>query len=574
MLVSQLFLHTTKEDPRGTSSPSHRLLMRAGYLQPLSSGIYCYSPLLWRVIRKAEQIVREEMDRIGAVELCLPILQPRSLWDETERWDVYRQGGNLFHLRDRKGEDLCLAPTAEEVITHYVRQQLRSHRELPTTLYQFGRKFRDEVRPRFGIIRGREFVMKDAYSFDLDEAGMRHSYELMREAYQRVCERCGFDFLMVEADSGAIGGSGSAEFMVLASTGEDTLLKCSNCTYGANVDKAESMLTLDQPEDPQPMEVYDTPNIRTVEELTEFFNGLPASKMVKTIIYQADNNVAAVCIRGDLEINEVKLANVLGATELATAEAATVESITGAEVGFAGPVGLKGVRILADTSVQPMANFLCGRNETDRHLLNVNHGRDFPTPAFHDLRVARPNDGCPRCQQGKLTEYRGIEMGHIFMLQTKYSDAMGLTYQDADGQQQVVWMGCYGIGVSRIAAAAVEQLYDDDGIVWPESLAPYRFIVVPVSWQNQTQRDLAKQTYHALLEMGHEVLLDDRDLAPGVKFKDADLIGIPWRLTVGRGAPDGIVELRNRKDGSVIEGSISTVLKLFTHNPPSHSNTG
>ncbi len=537
--------------------------MRAGFLQSIASGVYNYLPLLWRVIRKVEQIVREEMDRAGAIELNLPILQPRTLWDETARWNVYRQASILFHLSDRKNEEFCLSPTAEEVITDSVRRELRSHKELPVTLYQIGPKFRDELRPRFGIIRGREFIMKDAYSFDQDEEGMRHSYELMRAAYERVCERCNLRVRMVEADSGAIGGSGSAEFMVLAETGEDMILECDSCQYGANLEKADSVLDQDPPEESQPLERHDTPNVRTVEELTVFFNGLPAKKMVKTILYQADDQVVAVCIRGDREINELKLANHLGATRVETAAAATVEQVTGAEVGFAGPVGLNGVRIIADKSVEPMRNVLCGVNTTNVHLLNANYGRDFPTPEFTDLKNARAGDRCPRCPQGRLKECRGIEMGHIFQLGTKYSQAMKLSYQNDTGQQQTVWMGCYGIGVSRIAAAAVEQQYDEHGIVWPESIAPYSVIVIPVRWEDEQLRSLAERIYHSLTDAGVEVLLDDRNESAGFKFKDADLIGIPWRVTVGRGAANDVVELRQRKTGVVEHVSVATLLDRF-----------
>lgn len=561
MRASKLVPATLRQDPAEASTPSHRLLLRAGFVRQLAGGIYVYCHLGFRTLKKIEQIVREEMDRAGAIEVLLPILHPREIWEETGRWEVYQNSRTFFTSQDRKGQDLALAPTAEEAITWLVRESVTSWRQLPVNLYQIGPKFRDELRPRFGIVRCREFVMKDAYSFDLDEAGMRSSYEAMREAYQRIFTRCGLKFRMVEADSGAIGGTGSAEFMVLADTGEDYVISC-DCGYGANQEKAASRFS---PNDAgvaeKPSHLESTPNTRTVEELKTLFS-MSAAQMVKTIIYRADGAPVAVCIRGDQEINEIKLANLLKAAKVELADEATVCDITGADVGFAGPIGLTRAPIYFDLSVEGIKNFLCGGNETDKHWLDVNLGRDVPMPEqFYDLRKAQPGDTCARCGTGTLGITKGIEAGHIFQLGTKYSVAMHATFTDPSGAEKAIFMGCYGIGVSRIMAACIEQNYDERGIVWPEALAPYQGVIIPLGTDH---RDLAEELYRSLREKGIEVMLDDREERAGVKFNDADLIGVPVQIILGRKAGEGIAEVKHRRTGERREVPIVDLPGIFT----------
>ncbi len=571
MRLSKSFFYTLRDRPADAEVESHALLTRAGFLQKLSAGIYIYGPLMWRVLQKISQIVREEMNRAGAQEMLMPAMQPKEIWTESGRWDRYVKDGILFHFPDRKDAEFCLGPTHEEVITTFVKRAVTSYRQLPINLYQIQTKFRDEIRPRFGLMRSREFVMKDAYSFDVDTAGLDRSYQAMYEAYSRIFERCGLKYTVVEADSGAIGGSGSQEFMVNAPTGEDALLLCEKCQYAANVEKATSVLSPSAPDanagKPAPLEKHPTPNVRSVEQLTAFFKGHPASRMAKTILYKAvykdKEEPVAVLIRGDLEINEVKLAGALDCLALQLADDATVRKATGADPGFAGPIGIK-VKLLADESVRDLKNFLCGGNETDVHYLNANHGRDFPTPEFRELRKAHAGEPCARCKEGKLTETRGIEVGHIFKLGTKYSKAMSANFTAADSSTLPFVMGCYGIGISRIAAAAIEQNHDKNGMIWPEPIAPYRAMLVLVSSKDSTQVELAEKLYAQLNEAGVEVLFDDRDLSPGVKFKDADLVGIPFQINVGRDAKDGLVELKNRRSGIVEKLSTTDCLKRFT----------
>ena len=557
MRLSQSLFVTLRERPADADVESHALLAKAGYLQKLAAGIYVYGPLLTRTLAKIAQIVREEMNRTGAQEMLMPALQPKEIWVESGRWERYVNDGILFHFADRKGAEVCLGPTHEEVVTTFVKRAVTSYRQLPLSLYQIQTKFRDEIRPRFGLMRGREFIMKDAYSFDADQAGLDRSYAAMHDAYCRIFERCGLKFTVVEADSGAIGGSGSQEFMVDAATGEDAILVCGGCRYAANVEKAESVLVpapIPAGEAPRALERHATPNVRTVEQLSAFFQGFPAARMAKTVIYTAvwkeKEEAIAVLMRGDLEINEVKLANALDCLSVALADDETVRRATGAEPGFAGPIGLK-VRLLADESVRGLANFLCGGNQTDVHCLNANAGRDFPLPEFRELRKAHAGETCPRCRKHALAETRGIEVGHIFKLGTKYSKAMDATFTAADRSSQPFVMGCYGIGVSRIAAAAIEQNHDANGLVWPAPIAPYDATLVLVSGKDELQKALAEQLYAELAAGGVEVLFDDRDLSPGVKFKDADLIGMPVQITVGRDAKDGLVELKTRRDGTL-----------------------
>ena len=551
MRQSRAFLYTLREAPTDAEVPSHVLLARAGFVHKLAAGLYDYTPAMWRTIRKIMDIVREEMDRAGAQELMLPIVQPREIWEQSGRWDRYVTDGILFHLQDRKESEVCLGPTHEEVITDLVRAKINSYRQLPVNLYQIQTKMRDEIRPRFGLMRAREFIMKDAYSFDVNKAGQDESYQAMDTAYRAIFSRCGLRYMAVEADAGAIGGSGSQEFMVLADTGEDDLLYCDKCGYAANVEKATSRPPVAEPGgEPKPLRREDTPNVRTVEELHAFFPDVAPERMVKTILYVATfadrEQDVAVLMRGDLPISEVKLANALDALAIRLAEDDDVRRMTGAEPGFAGPIGLaEGVELLADKTVKKMTNVLCGANATDVHCLDVNVGRDFPEPRYADLRESRVGEGCPRC--GKpLQSARGIEVGHIFKLGTKYSAAMDATFMAENGRPQPFVMGCYGIGVSRIAASAVEQSHDDSGIVWPMPIAPWQVHLLQLNRKDETQTEVAEALFEQLQAAGVEVLFDDRKMSAGIKFKDADLIGLPLRVVAGRTAQDGQVEFSER----------------------------
>jgi prolyl-tRNA synthetase len=553
MRMSRAFLSTLRAAPADTEVPSHVLLARSGLLSKLGAGLYAYLPALWRTLRKISDIVREEMDRAGAQELMLPILQPRELWDASGRWRRYVADGILFHFRDRKEAELCLGPTHEEVITRVVAEKVHTYRQLPLNLYQIQTKMRDEIRPRFGLMRAREFLMKDAYSFDVDDAGLDAAYAQMDQAYRRIFARCGLRTMAVEADPGAIGGGGSQEFMVVADTGEDALLHCP-CGYAANAEKATSV-PADAPAGgaPRPLRRESTPDVRTVEALHAFFPDVPPGRMVKTVLYTAVRGEAqedvAVLMRGDLEINEVKLAGHLGADALQLADDAAVRRMTGAEPGFAGPIGLAaGVRLVADRTVDGLTNFLCGANVTDVHCLDVNLGRDLPAPETVDVRLAQAGEGCLRCG-ARLEASRGIEVGHIFKLGTKYSEAMEATFTAEDGSQQPFVMGCYGIGVSRIAAAAVEQRHDESGIVWPAALAPWHVHLLQLNRKDDVQTAVAERLYAELTEAGVEVLFDDRAASAGIKFKDADLLGLPFRLVAGRAAKEGRVELGARSGG-------------------------
>ena len=551
MRWSKTFIPTLKEDPADAEVVSHKLLVRAGFIRQISRGIYDYLPLSLKVIRKIETIVREEMDRAGAQELLLPIAAPAELWQESGRWDLY--GKELLRFKDRHERDFCLGPTHEEVVTDLVRRIVRSYREMPFNLYQIQTKFRDEVRPRFGLMRGREFIMKDAYSFHTDVEDCRREYDNMFQAYKRIFTRCGLQFRPVEADTGAIGGSQSHEFQVLAESGEDAIVSCSQCEYAANVQKAEIKagrsaardLNVESPA----LQKVSTPGKKTVPEVAEFLN-LPADKFIKTLVYKTDTGeLVAALVRGDHEINELKLQTVLGGREVALADEAEVAAATQVVPGFLGPMGLK-VRVLADLSVQGMRGAVTGANEADAHFIEVDQERDFTPAAFADLRVAVDGDPCPRCDQGTLETHRGIEVGQVFYLGKKYSEAMGATYLDAEGRERPIEMGCYGIGISRMAAAAIEQNNDANGIIWPFSIAPFHVLLLPINYKDKAIEEVADRLYQELQECGVEVLLDDRDERPGVKFKDADLIGIPLRVTVGtKGLEKGCVELRWRRDG-------------------------
>lgn len=555
MRWSTTFIPTLKEDPADAEVVSHKLLVRAGMIRQISRGIYNYLPLGLRVIRKIEAIVREEMNRAGAQELLLSIVSPAELWQESGRWEVY--GKELLRFKDRHERDFCFGPTHEEVITDLVRRVVRSYRELPFNLYQIQTKFRDEVRPRFGLMRGREFIMKDAYSFHADVEDCRREYQNMFEAYRRIFVRCRLKFRPVEADTGAIGGTLSHEFQVLADSGEDALVSCNSCDYAANVQKADvkapRLLGGNLKEVSPPLRKVSTPGKKSVAEVADFLS-LPQDRFIKTLVYKAgQDELVAVLVRGNHEINELKLTSLLGYQELALADESEVEKTTGAPPGFLGPIGLR-LRIVADQAIQGMRGAVTGANEVDAHFMEVDQERDFTPSVFADLRMAAAGDPCPRCDHGFLESHRGIEVGQIFSLGTKYSESMGVTYLDAEGRERPVEMGCYGIGITRLLAAAIEQNHDADGIIWPFTIAPCHVLVLPINYMEKAIRDVTDRLCGELLQRGIEFLLDDRDERPGVKFKDADLIGVPLRVTVGvKGLERGCVEVRWRAEGRTEE---------------------
>jgi len=549
MRYSQLFLPTVKENPSDAETISHQLMIRAGMIRKLTSGIYSYLPLGYRVLRKVMGIIREEMDRAGAQEVLMPVVQPAELWQESGRWELY--GKELLRFKDRHERDYCLGPTHEEVITDLVRNEIKSYRQLPKNIYQIQTKFRDEIRPRFGVMRCREFIMKDGYSFDADEEAAEVTYGKMYRAYQTIFRRCGLNFLAVEADSGNIGGSFSHEFMVLAETGEDALVFCDRCHYGANLEKAEGKLPVEIKENETvlPIKEVHTPDRRTIEEVSTYL-GVEPRKLLKTLIYDADGKAVFVLIRGDREVNEVKVRNYLNCVHLALADETMIASLTGAPRGFTGPVGLKGT-FIADYSVKGMVNFVTGANREDYHFINTNLDRDFKVEAFADLCVVQKGDLCPHCEN-PLNFMRGIEVGHVFKLGTKYSKAMRAVYLDQKGEEKFMIMGCYGIGVDRTVAATIEQNHDDYGIIWPVSIAPFVVIITPVNVKDGALMDVAEELYRRLTASGIDVLFDDRDERAGVKFADADLIGIPLRITVGtKTMAEKRVEIRERKTGEV-----------------------
>jgi prolyl-tRNA synthetase len=549
MRVSETLIPTLRDDPGEAETVSHRLMLRAGMIRKVAAGIYTYLPLGLRVFRKIERIVREEMNGAGAQELLMPIASPAELWRETGRWDYY--GKELLRFKDRHERDFCLGPTHEEVITDLFRREVRSYRQMPLNFYQIQTKFRDEIRPRFGLMRGREFIMKDAYSFDRDEAGARVSYKKMYDAYNRIFTRCGLVFRPVEADTGLIGGTSSHEFMVLAETGEETIVYSPEGSYAANIERAE--VPPPPPAEPitlRPMAEVATPNRRTVEEVTAFLKITP-QQLVKTLLYTAGKETVAVLVRGDHEVNEIKVKRLLGLSDIELAKPEGVTALTGAPIGFAGPVGLK-LRMLADQAVNVMANFVVGANKADTHLIDVNVGRDFHVAQFADLRNAQAGDASPR-HDGILKTAKGIEVGHVFMLGTKYSQSMKATFLDAQGQEQLAVMGCYGIGITRTAAAAIEQNHDAKGILWPIPIAPYHVTLLPLG-QSPSVAQLAETLYRSLQEAGVEVLWDDRDERAGVKFNDADLIGAPYHLVLGdKGLAQGQVEVKVRKTGETVK---------------------
>lgn len=555
MRYTDYFIPTLKETPSDAEVISHKLMLRAGMIRKLASGIYTYLPLGLKALKKVENIIREEMNRSGAVEILMPAVQPAELWQESGRWDFY--GKELLRFKDRHNRDSCLGPTHEEVITDLVRKEIHSYKQMPVNFYQIQNKFRDEIRPRFGVMRGREFLMKDAYSFDADEEAAGRSYEIMFETYKNIFRKCGLKFRAVEADTGSIGGSSSHEFMVLAETGEDQIVSCLKCSYAANIEKAEvawkdNGFSGEHRAGAGAVEEVNTPDMKSVEEVTDFLSISP-DLLVKTLVFQFDGDVAAVLVRGDHEINEAKLKALLGAEHLELADQAAVEKITGAPMGFAGPIGLR-AKIIADNALKGMVNFVTGANRKDFHLRNVNRGRDFNVDLFGDLRVALPGDPCPRCG-GTIRFSRGIEVGHVFKLGDKYSRAMGAVFLDENGNEKPIIMGCYGIGVSRTIAAAIEQNHDTDGIVFPAPIAPFETVILPLQMNESSVSEAAERLYRELSSNGVDVLFDDRDLRAGSKFKDADLLGTPLRVTMGtRNLSGGRLEikLRSEKESTLI----------------------
>jgi prolyl-tRNA synthetase len=550
--LSQLLAPTLREDPADAEVVSHKLLVRAGMIRQVARGIYDFLPLGLRAVRRFENVVREEMDRAGAQEILMPAVIPAELWVESGRWDKY--GRELLRMKDRYDRDFCFGPTHEEVVTDLVRREVRSYRDLPKNLYQIQVKFRDEVRPRFGLMRGREFIMKDAYSFHVDAEDARREYQRMYDTYTRIFERCGLTFRPVEAGTGAIGGSLSHEFQVLAGSGEDAIVSCDKCGYAANVEKAEVRAAEPGGGTTRTLERVSTPGKRTVEEVSAFL-GEPPDRFIKTLLFAADGGgVVVALVRGDHEVSETKLQAALGGEGVALADEATVQRVTGAPVGFAGPVGLTGVRIVADASLRGIRGAVSGANRADEHVVGIDQARDLSGVSFADLRQAHAGDRCARCEAGTFSEHRGIEVGQVFYLGTKYSEAMKATFLGADGAERPIEMGCYGIGVTRTVAAAIEQHHDDAGITWPAGLAPYGALVVQMSATDAALRETAERVAGELEGAGVDALLDDRDERPGVKFKDADLIGLPVRVTVGpRALAKGCVEVKRRTEREAVE---------------------
>ena len=557
MRWSEYFIPTLREDPADAEVVSHRLLLRAGMVRQLAAGIYSYLPLAQRVILKIEHILREEMNRIGGQEFYLPALNPREVWDETGRWDV--MGDNMFRLKDRKGADLCLGMTHEEVFTAIARGEVRSYKQLPQVWYQIQVKFRDEPRPKSGLLRVRQFIMKDAYSFDVDQAGLDRAFENQREAYKRIFDRCGLEYTIVAASSGAMGGSASSEFMVKTDAGEDLIAACSSCDYAANIEKATSRLPeirdgigLDAPVE------FATPGVRTIEDLTKFPGGASADQQIKTLVYVAASNdteqFVLALLRGDHQLHETKLRDSIGGQDLRPAHAEEIYELLGAHAGSLGGVGAKQkaraggreIRILADTGLRGRRNMTTGANRDDYHLRGVHIARDIPVDQWVDLRTVSSGEGCPQCEEGRLEVSKALEIGHIFKLGTKYSEAMKAYVLNQDGKEVPLVMGSYGIGVERILASAIELHHDADGIVWPKAIAPFDCVVTVTNMKQEELREAGERLYKSLQLAGLDVLLDDRDERAGVKFKDADLVGIPYRITVGKKINEGLVELFER----------------------------
>jgi prolyl-tRNA synthetase len=574
MRWSQYFIPTLREDPADAEIISHRLLLRAGVIRQLSAGIYSFLPLGQRIALKIMQILREEMNAIGGQEFFLPALHPAEIWQESGRWSAI--GDEMFRFKDRKGTDMCLGMTHEEVFTSIARNEIRSYKQLPQGWYQIQIKFRDEARPKSGLMRLRTFIMKDAYSFDIDLAGLDKSFNDQRDAYKKIFTRCGIEFLIVEASSGAMGGSESNEFMARTSAGEDLIVHCSNCGYSANLEKATSRLPgIDDEAGPTAPEEFPTPGVRTIEDLTTFPGGAEASRQIKSLVYVATRDgqpqPVLVLLRGDHQVHEIKLADSLRATAVRPAQPEEIRELLGASAGSLGGVGAKekakaaniSLQIVADASLKNRKNMTTGANKDDHHLRGVDIARDIAVDEWLEIRTVEGGEGCPRCETGTLEIFKGMEIGHIFKLGTKYSESMGATVLTQDGKLVPIIMGSYGIGVERIITAAVEQQHDEDGIVWPKSLAPFDVVVTVTNMKQDDLRAAGEQLYSELQRAGLEVLLDDRDERAGVKFKDADLIGIPYRVTIGKKAADGIVELFDRKARTNTDVKISELVETI-----------
>lgn len=566
MRFSKSYIKTLKETPKEAETASHKLLLRASMIKKLTSGVYTYLPLGYKALRKVENIVREEMNRAGSQEILMPVLQPAELWKESGRWDV--MGPLMMKLQDRNKRDFVLGPTHEEVVTDLIRNDISSYKALPLSLYQIQTKFRDEIRPRFGLMRGREFVMKDAYSFHATAESLDEEFLNMRDTYSRIFSRCGLKFRPVEADSGAIGGSGSQEFHVLADSGEDEIIYCDSCSYAANVETAVSRVEAAPTEELKNAELIDTPNISKIDDIVQFLN-IPYSKTVKAMMYRdmGNDQIYMVLIRGDYEVNETKLKNIVNAVEVALLTDEELEK-HGLIKGFIGPyeIELGDIKVIADTAVTEINNHTAGGNKMDTHYVNVNYGRDYKADIVADIKTVKVGETCERCG-GKLHSARGIEVGHIFKLGDKYSKALNATFLDDKGISKAMIMGCYGIGVSRTLASAIEQNNDEFGIIWPTALAPYIVDVIPANMKNEAQVKVAEEIYEALLNDGIDSMIDDRDERPGFKFKDADLIGFPFKVVSGKRAEEGIVEFKIRKTGETLEISkddvVSTVRELM-----------
>lgn len=554
MRMSQLFYYPQKEMPKDVEAISHMLMLKSCMIERVASGIYNFLPLGFRVLKKIEDIIRREMLAIGAQEVLLPALHPSELWKMTGRWDEY--GEELFKLTDRHDRMMCLGPTHEEIITALVKAKINSYRQLPFMLFQIQTKFRDEPRPRFGIIRSREFIMKDLYSFHADEESLNEGYYRVYQAYKNIFDAIGLDYKIVEAESGPIGGDVSHEFVIIAESGEDEIVYCSSCTYSATTEKAEYRpVLIEDSEDLLPIEKVYTPGLKSVEEVSNHLN-VPPSKLIKTIMIRADSRNIALLVRGDSEVNLKKVEEVLGVKNVSLIE----DDETSAPLGFVGPVGLEEIEIIADPEIKGIKNGVVGANEKDYHFKNVNIGRDFEPTRFLPIRKVKEGDLCPRCGS-KLIISKGIEAGHIFKLGTRYSEPMGAVFQTATGQLKPIIMGCYGIGVSRLVAASIEQNNDNNGIIWPRNIAPYEIYILPTDWTNEVIRNFAEDLYDRLAKRGYEVLLDDRDERAGVKFMDADLLGIPVRITIGnKFIKSDIVELKNRKRPDILEVSSKEIV--------------
>lgn len=559
MRLSRYYVKTLKETPKEAEVISHKLLLRSGMIKRLASGVYTYLPLGLKALKKVENIVREEMNRAGAQEIFMPVLQPAELWKESGRWDV--MGAEMMRIQDRHSREFALGPTHEEVITDIIRNDISSYKALPLNLYQIQTKFRDERRPRFGLMRGREFLMKDAYSFHATKESLDEEFENMKAAYTRVFERCGLKFRAVEADSGAIGGSGSQEFHVLAESGEDEIIYCTSCEYAANVETATSIITDIEKVGAKELELIDTPNVSKITEIAEFLN-IPTAQTVKAMMYKdvVTDEVYMVLIRGDFEVNEVKLKNIIDTIDVVLLNDAEIEEL-GLIKGFIGPVGIDEtkIKLIADKSVIGISNHTAGGNKMDTHYVNANYGRDYTASVVADVRTVTVGEKCPKCE-GELASARGIESGHIFKLGDKYSKALNATFLDVNGRSQVIEMGCYGIGVSRTLASSIEQNNDENGIIWPSSIAPFVVEVIPANMKAEDQVALAEEIYKAFGDANIDVALDDRDERIGFKFKDGDLIGYPFKVVAGKKAAEGIVELKIRRTNETLEVSKDEVV--------------